>query len=293
MSFRSRCISRISRHTSRALPLDELAHSHARYARYQGCTQAYQSIDVCNLQQRLLAAKHLTKAEYDAIKFEFRLTPRTSDLWSAGLIALAMFEGPSRVPSLVPGVPPWFASTLNFRGGGEVALDELERFVGSRVAFDDARAWGCEEVLSWVSQCGCLGKHREAIVKGLREADPPIDGPTFLSFAVLELKKVRKQLGDLKVPSATALKNAVKEGFGLGIPTAFEAHLRRIFDPDAVRRPLTDECVEMMQEWRDCVPSQVARLVSRPHSDEDISRTLRNLGNGRHCGFHRLSRVYS
>ena len=104
-----------------------MARTHTRYAQHQGCTQAHHSIDVYDLQQRLLAAKHLTKAEDDEVKFEFRLTPRTSDLRSAGLIALAMFEGPSRLPNRVPGVPLWFASTLKFRGGGEVALGDLGR----------------------------------------------------------------------------------------------------------------------------------------------------------------------
>ena len=80
------------------------------YARYQGCTPSYQSADVYDLQQRLLAAKDLTKREYDQIKFEFRLTPRTSDVWSGGLIVLAMFQGRSRAR----GVPPWFC---DFRGG--------------------------------------------------------------------------------------------------------------------------------------------------------------------------------
>ena len=164
------------------------------------------------------------------------------------------------------------------RQGGEIAMAELEHFVSSRIAFNDAKGWSRGEICAWVKKCESLKGDCDTIIEHLYKAEPPIDGEAFLSFGDSALKTVRKQLANLSLKSANHLKLAVREGFGRGIPARLLPLLRQIFSSDPICRPHATDCAGMLLPWRDCLPPAVTGVEARSHSQHDISRTLRNLG---------------
>lgn len=241
------------------------------YASLTGVTQMMQSAEVKELHSKLEDTRSLRT--HEELKHKFSVTPRVTDLWSAGLVVLQMFEG----SGLVRGFPPWACQRNDILpSGGERAHEELTRFLSKyRKSSEDVRSWDIEEVVDWVSLCDELNDEDTHLVDLVRTCRVP--GADLVDLADQSIRVIKTRLPGISAPSAKRLKRAIKSNFAtIDMPMLLQELLADMFGRVPTDRPKTEICLARLEELR--AKYHATETPVRHITYDNIAFTLRNLG---------------